>query len=138
MPYAVELLFDTVSSGKIEEIWQKLQCVGASEPDRDTLKSGAKPHVSLAVFNDIDIEDAGRKLRTLASQTDSFTISLSSVGIFTGSENVLYLGPVANGSLIRLHDRVHTALIEYNEDAWKYCPTGNWVPHCTLAINSSR
>ena len=90
VPYAVEFLFDTVSSSKIEEIWQKLQCVGASGPDRDMLESGAKPHISLAVLN--DIEDAGRNLRTLASETDSFTISLSSVGIFTGSENVLYLG----------------------------------------------
>ena len=91
MGYAVELFYDHESEIAVRKVWD-----GAGEAlGRSSLSNmGARPHISLAVYND-DLDPAGfpEKLQEFAESTEPFEFRLSSVGTFPGNEGVVYLSP---------------------------------------------
>ena len=135
MPYAIEMSFDPVSDGKIRDIWCELADKGISSDMRDL---GAMPHISLTVFNQLDIEDAERKLSAFAEEVSPFPVLLSNLGVFCSDLSVLFLGPVVNAELIGAHRKTHELFVGDRPSEWEYYLEGNWVPHCTLAMDIPR
>ena len=135
MGYAVELFYDQESEQTVREIWDGL---GAALGKPSLSELGARPHVSLAVYND-DLDAAGfpERLRDFANSIDPFDLCLSSVGSFAGQEGVVFLAPVVTRRLLDVHARFHEAFSPYENSGMTYYLPGNWVPHCTVAIDLS-
>lgn len=140
MGYAVELFCDPESEQAVCEIWDGL---GAALGKPSLSELGARPHVSLAVYSD-DLDASGfskqlhefsKHLREFAQSVTPFEFKLSSVGTFPGSEGVVFLAPVATRQLLAVHERFHVLFSRYDELGMAYYLPGNWVPHCTVAID---
>jgi 2'-5' RNA ligase len=133
MGYAIELFCDHESEKAVCEIWDGL---GAALGQPSLSELGARPHVSLAVYSD-GLYTTGFRERLLefAQSVSPFEFMLSSVGAFPGSEGVVFLAPVATRQLLAVHARFHEVFAQYDEPGTAYYLPGNWVPHCTVAID---
>ena len=63
------------------------------------------------------------------------TLWLYTLGTFPTTDNVLFLGAVADAELLAVHIAVHDALAGRVRDPWASLLPGAWVPHCTLALD---
>lgn len=140
MGYAVELFCDPESEQAVCEIWDGL---GAALGKPSLSELGARPHVSLAVYNDdLDtsvfseqLHEFSEQLHEFAESLAPFEFKLSSVGTFPGSEGVVFLAPVVTRQLLAVHAKYHEVFSQYDAFAMTYYLPGNWVPHCTVAID---
>lgn len=132
MPYAIELYFDDKSTMEVEEIWSKLRERNIS------LDEGTNPHISLAIYEDIDVEYFKEKLQVFAKGMEPFDLKLASVEMFATDKPVVFLSPTVTEELLYLHEKFHKYFKEYDTVEWDYYKPGNWVPHCTLAMNLSK
>ena len=135
MPHAIEMSFGPVSEEKVRDIWRELARRGVSSYMRDC---GARPHISLAVFDELDPEDAERKLSAFAAEVSPFPVLLSNLGVFSGDLSVLFLGPVVSAELIGAHRKVHELFARDRPSEWEHYLEEKWIPHCTLALDLSR
>ncbi|WP_427340734.1 hypothetical protein [Caloranaerobacter sp. DY30410] len=76
MPYAIELYFDIESTKKVDKIRNQL------ELNSINVDKGTKPHISLAIYEDIPIESFKEELQMFSYKVKPFDITLSSVGMF--------------------------------------------------------
>jgi 2'-5' RNA ligase len=129
MPYAVCLFFDIPSFEIIAGYWRRI--------DSLYLRLGAKPHLSLAVFDAVDIPAMEELLGEFASSREKITISLPSIGSFLTDERVIFLAPVVSRALMELHSAFYDRLIERGIAFHPLYAPGNWVPHCTLDMEIS-
>ena len=92
MGYAVELFYDHESELAVRKVWDG---AGEATGQSSLSETGARPHVSLAVYDD-DLDATGfqEKLQEFADTTEPFEFRLTSVGTFPGNEGVVYLSPV--------------------------------------------
>ncbi len=133
MGYAVELICDPESERAVCEIWDGL---GAALGKPSLSELGARPHVSLAVYSDdLDVTGFSKQLHEFAGSVAAFEFKLSSVGTFPGSEGVVFLAPAATRQLLAVHTRFHEVFSQYDASGMACYLPGNWVPHCTVAID---
>ena len=133
MAYAVNLFFDPETELAVRKIRdgmaEALGKPGLSE-------NLSRPHVSLGVYEDgADAAGFSAKLREFAETAEPFDFRLSSLGTFPGNQGVVFLAPVVSRRLLAVHGRFHESFAPYEQFAWPYYLPGNWVPHCTLAMN---
>ena len=133
MGYAVELFYDHESELAVRKVWDG---AGEATGQSSLSETGARPHVSLAVYDD-DLDATGfqEKLQEFADTTEPFEFRLTSVGTFPGNEGVVYLSPVMTQDLMAVHRRYHQTFLKYEPYVQAYYLPGNWVPHCTVAID---
>lgn len=133
MGYAVELFYDDEAEQAVRKIWDGL---GAALGQPSLSALGARPHVSLAVYND-DLETAGfsERLREFAQSIDPFDFCLGSLSAFTRKEGVVFLAPVVTRHLLTVHERFHEAFAQNKDSVVTHYQPGNWIPHCTVAID---
>ena len=94
MNYAIELYFDDVASMKIEGIRQHLRLSGI------TVDEGAKPHMSLAIYSEVDEKYLIEKIRKFAERKPDFSLILPYIGIFPTDESVIFLAPKVTTELL--------------------------------------
>lgn len=129
MGYAVELFIKGSESEDIQHLFKETNSILA---DID-----AKPHISLAVFDEVDIPKLCIILHEFASRLEPLTIRFSSIGLFPGTENIVFLAPVATESLISTHAMLHRYLADADMKCHSYYLPGAWVPHCTITAEES-
>ncbi|MDD9949507.1 MAG: 2'-5' RNA ligase family protein [candidate division Zixibacteria bacterium] len=136
MGYAIELFYDDASERAVRDIWDGLG-TALGQPSLSEL--GARPHVSLAVYGDgLDTNGFPERLLEFARSIDPFDFKLSSLGTFPGQEGVVFLAPVVTRRLLEVHARFHEVFSKHENAAGSgYYLPGNWVPHCTVAIDLS-
>lgn len=134
MPYAVELDLDEATSATIEAIAARVtrEC-----PDVATISSiRATPHMSLAIYDDLDLERIPADLCLFAAGLSAFDLRIGSIGLFPAElPGVVFLAPVVSHALLDLHRRYHDLLTRYQPTCWHYYRPGNWVPHITIAMD---
>jgi 2'-5' RNA ligase len=124
MQYAVTLLIDETDALKLKSAFISAGC-----PDAYTVVS---PHISLAVFGKVVRSELVKAVEIFAGKTPPFTVSFSSLGIFPGIKNVVFLAPVVTKRLLDIHGRFHEILQSRKiQSDCVYLP-GKWVPHCTI------
>ncbi|HEY5893784.1 MAG TPA: 2'-5' RNA ligase family protein [Chthoniobacterales bacterium] len=129
----IELFFDAASESRVRTLWDEFAFFGSAFM-RD---SGARPHITLAACESVDVAAAGELLDRFAASTPSFAVSLSSFGLFPAEQSAAYLAPKVTSELLTLHVRF---LMEFSAVARHCCPLYSpeqWVPHCTLAPDLS-
>lgn len=130
MPHAVELYFDSESTKRIERLRTVLKTEGIP------VDEGTSPHISLALYHDLQITQFHKELESYARTLKSFDIAFTSSGMFTGKESVLFLTPKPTEELLQLNRNFHISFTKYKADAVQYYLPEYWVPHCTLAIGA--
>lgn len=127
--YAVELYFDQQMEDDFFSFRESLYKLGVNPI---LGKLGDRPHVSLAVFGDVEIDQVVRITSAFAPQCKQLPARLDAFGAFPTASNVVYLLPVPSQPLLELHQQFHEKLQKEKILSSHYYLPGQWVPHCTL------
>ena len=134
MPYSVELALVESDASAIDSLCDRL------EEDRDITtyrRLDSAPHISLAVYDNIDVNRCADALRAFARTLSPTSVHLGAMGAFCHDRNVLFVAPAVTSELLELHERFHRTFEAFDGACWNYYRPGNWVPHVTLAIDLS-
>jgi 2'-5' RNA ligase len=129
MPYAIELALDPTSADAIRRAWRELHDAGITWMAR----SGARPHVTLGIWNTLDRDGAESELTRFAAATSPVRLTLTSVGLFPAV--AVFLAPTVTAELLDLHAGFHRRFGRLGGESWEHYRPGAWVPHCTLATD---
>ena len=132
MGYAVELNLSKNSAARVVRLWERLAGESISSV---LLDLGAQPHISLAVFADLDPTLIREGLSRFAEVTRPLSVILSYAGTFPTAEGVVFLAPVVTQELLEVHQKFHQFLSDRGLACVEYYWPGKWVPHCTVAID---
>lgn len=125
------LFLDSDTENAVRRTWSILRTRGLSS---QLLRSGGKPHLTLAIWEDLDPDMVLDDLRDFAKTHRAFPVTFSTVGTFGRSSGTVFLGPVITPSLLIVHDQLYRILGSMKDlSAGLYRP-GSWVPHCSLTI----
>jgi len=129
MSYAVELFFDGASEAKLALLRRRCAEAGGLPAREDE----SRPHVSLVVADALKLAKAQVLIERFARDTRSFPLTLASVGFFPSKEQVAFLAPKVDASLLALHEKFHGQFGAVASGLWPHYAPASWVPHCTLA-----
>lgn len=129
--FAVELYFDFEMENAIRGFREKIYAAGV---DPVSGKMGDRPHVSLAVFAEVDMPCLKELCREFASALPPFPVSLPAIGSFPTADNVLFLSPAPTLQLLQVHQDFHNRLKCSHMHSSSYYHPGKWMPHCTLEL----
>jgi hypothetical protein len=132
MSFSIGLYFDISTETKIRSIWKEMAEKGISHYLHE---SANRPHFTFAIFTDIDIPNASKKLAEIASEYQPVCISFPYIGCFPSLRPDLFLGPTVTQELLDFHNIVNQRFtgVGHYPDFDYYLP-GHWVPHCALAM----
>ncbi len=131
MPYGVMLYFDVHTEKTIYDIWQILAEQNLSS---GMLDAGIRPHITLAIYEELECKPCENELLKITSKTSSLSIQLTHLGLFTNPDPVIFAAPLATKSLLDFHSDLQVKLADDGKNSWDLYKPGNWVPHCTLAM----
>ncbi len=131
MSFAVEIYMDAESEAKVHRIWKSLAEAGIKSA---MLEAGYRPHVSLGVCEELDVDGLAKELSSFAETISTFEMTLSSIGLFHSSENVIFLGVTPTQRLLDINGAFHRFFGKYAKAQRANYHVGSWVPHCTLAF----
>jgi 2'-5' RNA ligase len=132
MPYVIQLDLDRGADEALGVLARRLEEVQGLETVR---RIGDVHHISLGVYDDLPVDAVGAKLADFVRDAFSIRIRLASIGIFPGTEGVLFLAPVHDRVLFDFHRQLHDDLSSTGAVPWEHYRPGAWVPHVTLALN---
>ncbi len=121
MPFAAEMYMDDESEAIVRRAWESLA------------EAGYRPHVSLGVCDELDVEGLAKELSSFAENVPPFALTLSSIGLFPSREGVIFLGVTPTQKLLDVSGAFHQFFGKYAKSQRDY-HVGRWVPHCTLAF----
>ena len=130
--FAVVLYFDEFTEHRVQQAWQALDQYGVPSA-ASTNEPDYRPHITLAIVNTPYPEQAVARLRLPLANVSGLPVSMTALGFFLTNRAPAYLAVAPTTALLRLHDSVHSALGAM--DTWAYYRPGNWMPHCTLAMD---
>jgi 2'-5' RNA ligase len=130
MPYALALALDDASARVVRALWRDVADAGFPW----MAESGANPHVSLAIWDEIDRDAMPTRLERFAAETPAIDVVFPRVGTFD-SAGVVYLEPEVGARLREVHAQCRRAFADLGRGAWPHYAPGVWVPHCTLAMD---
>lgn len=130
MPFALQLYFDERTETLIRAIWEKMAETGVSQ--RMARRAG-RPHVALAVFDDVDPGELAYLLRGLARDQAPFELRFESLGTYCSADGVLFLNPVVSPRFFLLHSTVFKLIHPMVVGLKDSCRPYRYVPHCTIA-----
>lgn len=130
MAFGIQLLFDPESDATLRRLWDVEAEAGLPFPLRD---SGNSPHISPAIYDQLDIPGSTALLEALTQTFSLFPLTFSSLGIFPGEKTVIFLAPATNVHLFALHNQLHQVLPRVASSPHIFTLPSHWTPHCTLA-----
>src|SRR5437773_538706 len=128
MPYALELGLDDHAAAVVRRLWHDLEDEGIVHMAR----SGARPHVSVGIWDSLDRDAAEAELTRFAGEAAPVPITLASVGFFP--QVAVFLAPTVTSELLALQAGLHARFSRVGAAPWEHYRPGGWVPHCTLAM----
>ena len=131
--YAIKLFFDEDSENLVLAYINELRSKGLL--NANFIHEQYQPHISLAVYPELEQEYAEKVLQILAARFAQFRLHFSHIGIFNAELKALYLGPTFSAALRDIHHVLHTLYRERPEKCWHYYLPDNWVPHCGVMID---
>lgn len=131
MSFAIHLFFDADTETSIHAVWKELSDSGLAPY---LYQSANRPHLTLAIYQEMDQNLAKTRLETLAEKIGPLHLSFQSFGIFSLPQAAVFLGPTVTNSLLELHTKTHQVFGEFSRQPEPYYLPGNWIPHCALAL----
>ena len=132
MPFAVVFYLDEKRADPIRQITRELARQGVAPYLHE---SGIPPHITLAIYEQLNCQPCEEKIAQLAGQTHGFDLTFSFLGIFQTDNPVVFTAPTVTQELLNYHREIHALLKDDAVDAWHLYEPGIWVPHCSLAVD---
>lgn len=129
--YVVEFLFDENSEKKINKLWKEL--INNNINPKLSKMKGLRPHITIAVYDELDEESFLRDLKKYKKTFKSININFDIVGSFP-STGTCFIKPTVTMRLLEEHKRFHEFFEKHNNYVSKYYIVDNWNPHCTLGL----
>jgi len=131
MTYSIGAYFDHETELNIERIWEELANTQVAEYLH---LSNNRPHITLSIFDNLDLEKTSQLMCVLAEEFSVIDISFQSVGIFPSS--TVFLAPLISMPLLKLQRKLHNELTSFSKlPESPYFLPDQWVPHCSVAID---
>jgi 2'-5' RNA ligase len=92
--------------------------------------SGNRPHLTLAIYQELVLAEAKERLTLLAATSKSLPITFSHIGLFPTPEAVVFVAPRVTSDLLELHSRLHDLLADIGRQLLAYYLPGQW---CRIA-----
>jgi 2'-5' RNA ligase len=92
------------------------------------------PHFSYHVAAAYDLSRLDPILQALAGETALFRVRTAGLGVFPGTQPVLYLPVVRTAALSRVHAAVWQAVTPVAGDSIGYYHPDRWMPHITIGF----
>lgn len=127
MPFGINLR----ASGDAAPYWELVERASALEIEPTIRALGYPPHITLAKYDDADVEELQAVVAELAGGP-ALTISFDRLGSFDPGFLILWASPKPHEALLGLHNRLHT-IIDPVQCKPPYRP-GSWTPHCSIAL----
>jgi 2'-5' RNA ligase len=131
MSYPVVIYFDPATEARLTALRASLPPL-ASDEAREALQ--VRPHVTLAGWEELDVDPFVAGLQTFAARTGPVSVHLGAVGIFPGDEGVVFIAPRVTAGLLQLHAGFHARLGAFGSGPNAYCTLDTWIPHSTVAM----
>jgi hypothetical protein len=94
MAFAIELALDAASAAPVRALWRRLAEAGA----RFMADSGADPHVSLVIWDDLDVERASAEIAALARETALVPVAFTRVSVEFRPARERFSRPLTGGA----------------------------------------
>lgn len=130
MAITVEMRLGPEVEAAVIQVWEALARSGMN---RSMLDSGARPHVTLAISDRVDLAALEGATMAFAASLLPVRLTLSSVGLFATAEGVMFFGVTVTHSLLEAHAEFSRIFAAHARQPYAYYRPGTWVPHCTLA-----
>lgn len=135
MGYAVEMYFDETTENKIKRYFKLLSDLGLS---KTIYEMGTRPHISLAVYNEVDLNNLSEKLQEFLNDQKPIKLSFVSISIFPTEPSTVFLAPSLSEELLKIHRDYHDFTKEFLKAEWTYYLPNHWIPHCAIAVEISK
>jgi hypothetical protein len=130
MTYAINIRSDNESSRPLEALWERCGALEGS-PSMEALHY--PPHISLAIYDDIDPTELCGVLDSACIGLNAAAIRFAKLGYFEAPQAIiLWASPEMPEQLLSAHAHVHSK-IGAERSRPHYRP-GKWMPHCSLAL----
>ncbi|AGA70872.1 2'-5' RNA ligase [Desulfitobacterium dichloroeliminans LMG P-21439] len=133
MSYAINLYFNEEAEKSIINIWETLSLLGIG---KCMSCLNGRPHITLAIFDELDLAQAREQLMHLAETVPVFSLKLLQVGMFPHNKGAIFLAPNLPDKLFQIHRDLHKMLGAWDEHSWDYYKPQDWYPHCTLSLET--
>jgi len=131
MAFAVTLLFDSETAAAIAARWALLAEASVS---RSMLDLGYRPHVTLAVYDELDIEAAVAALDRTFGDLNPIPVALTGFATFGAGSGVCYAALGPSPELVSLQAGLSSVI---GAPCRPHYEPASWTPHCTLAVGLS-
>lgn len=131
--HAINLFFDPALQQQFTQLLQKLACEKIAS---FLVEIGAKPHISLGLFEkDVDIKALTGITEQLAGSTSPIPLRFPSIAGFSLQQKMIFMPPSPTTQLLQLHAKLHELLNKRRIPTRENYMPGNWIPHCTVAYD---
>ena len=130
--YAIEMYFDKETEDKIMSLVQK---IADNKLSTKFLEWKTRPHVTLAVFNEVDENKCIELLKEFTKERKVLPAFLDSVGMFNDTKTI-FLNSTMTKNMYQLQSDLYDTMKEFDTKGWEWYLPDGWVPHCTIALNS--
>lgn len=110
MTYAIEMYFDKETENEIMSLARK---VADNQLSTKFLEWKTRPHITLAVFNDVDENKCIHLLEEFVKEVNVIPAFLDSVGVFNDTKTI-FLNPTMTKSMYQLQADLHEKLKEFD------------------------
>jgi hypothetical protein len=133
VPYAIVCYLDDSSDQAIRELWAMLDAAGIPSLGSATYAS-YEPHVSLAVFEEADVDTLCDLARSELRAFVGLPLSFTHLGFFLTEEAPAFLAVLMTELLQARHRELWDVLRGVVTGARDYYLPNALVAHCTLAV----
>jgi hypothetical protein len=123
-------LLDNKHCQLVGDLWAEL----AQECAACGVYASPYPHFSYQLATHYDAEQLELVLQRFAAERVSFRVRASGLGIFTGSQPVLYIPVVRSLELTQFHAALWQEISSTASGISEFYHPSRWIPHITLGI----
>ncbi|XP_030447390.1 uncharacterized protein LOC115670294 [Syzygium oleosum] len=128
--YAIELYFDPALENQVLKAWNVL---ARRQISTQLIEIEARPHITLFSTPFVEPSKLEGVVRGFAARQEPVPLSFFAVGSFPVDNNVLFLAPKANMSLLQLHSQLCDAMKKEGVEVGEEYRPESWTPYCTVA-----
>jgi 2'-5' RNA ligase len=127
--HAIVTLFDKKNDLVVKSLWRDLE---KTFHVRGVYKT-PYPHFSYQIASEYNVGKLESILERFARKSKPFTVQAFGLGVFTGSNLVLYIPVTRTLKLSKFHESLWKVITSTGSGVSPYYKTEFWMPHITLA-----
>lgn len=131
MTYSIAVFFDEETENKLRRVWQVLAELKLAQ---ELYRSQNRPHITLSIYEDLDLKKTANILCALAGETSELDFSFTALGFFPRSFDI-FLVPSTVPGLWALEGKVARKFQKLStpQETPRFSAR-QWTAHCSMAL----